>query len=485
MKRKIILYGMLLLIIVGGIPYFTGRLVENKFNQLTQALADNPDISLENLSYERHWRKGIAKTRVTVEGGLLKKLLEELGEELNTQGSAGNLHQPITIMLEHEVRYGPFVQLQDGNYGDWEFAQAIVYSKLYLSEEAKAILEAELGQVDFILLKSMISIDGEISIELEGQPIKIKEGDIEEVVWEGMQGEWHISQNLREIEGSLVMPGFHFDVDGAVYQAKDLVFATQSQHDVKNKIWLTDGHLRVKELLINQSSLPAFGLKDIKIKALVDNQIDNEQMLLNSKLQVKVGSIKMEDREYGPLSYTIKIGNLSPQSFKALMLLRNEMGVRAQKNLIKFGQWQNQVGQLLSTRPVLSLDRLILKTDKGQLTGNLHLEIGGQQAQDLRRLDLVLNSLSAQASLSIPRLLLHEFLESYFTVAIQAERAQTSIELDTRAQKEQINQQIDMTVSTWVQKNYISLKGEDYVLALSLNGGQLIFNENNVPLPHL
>lgn len=485
MKQKIILYSMLLFLIVGGIPYFTGRLVENKFNELTKSLADNPDISLENLSYERHWRKGIAKTRVTIKGGLLKKLLEELGEELNTQDSNAHLQKPITLIFEHEVRYGPFVQLYDGNYQNWEFAQAVIYSKLHLSDEARAILEIETGQADFIKLKSEVSIDGEISIKLDGESIKAKDGDIEEVVWDGIHGQWRISQNLRKIEGSLTMPGFHFDVDGAIYRAKDLAFTTQSQHDINNKIWLTNGQLTVERLHISQASMPSIGFDNIKITAIVDNQSENDQMMLNSAMNVKVATIKIEDKEYGPLNYTFKIGNLSPQSFKTMMVLRNEMGVRAQKNLQKFGQWEKQVGQLLSTRPALSLENLILQTDKGHVKGNMHLEIGGQQAKDLRRLDLILGSLSANAHLSIPGPLLREFLQAYFTVAVQAERVNKEVALDANALEAEINQQIDITLSTWIQKNYISLKNEDYIMAMSLNGGQLIFNDNTMPLPKL
>jgi len=474
---------MLLFLIVGGIPYFTGRLVENKFNELTKSLADNPDISLENLSYERHWRKGIAKTRLTIDGGLLKKLVEELGEELNAQGS--NTHKPITLIFEHEVRYGPFVQLHDGNYQDWEFAQAIIYSKLYLTEEAKAVLEAEIGQTDFIKLKSEVSIDGEISIQLDGEPIKVKEGDTEEIVWEGIQGQWHISQDLRKIEGSLVMPGFHFDVDGAIYKAKNLAFTTLFQHDITNKIWLTNGRLTAKNVTIAQALMPTIGLDDIQIKSTIDNQPESEQIMLNSAMNVKVSSIKMEDKEYGPLNYTFKIGSLSPQSFKAMMVLRNEMGVRAQKNLQKFGQWEKQIGELLSTRPSLSLENLTLQTDKGHVKGNMHLEIGGQQAKDLRRLDLILGSLSANAHLTIPRTLLKEFLQAYFSAAIQAEYANKEVMLDADALEAEINQQIDITLSTWMQKNYISLKNEDYIMTMNLNGGKLIFNNNTMSLPKL
>ncbi len=476
---------MLLLLIVGGIPYFTGRLVENKFNELTKALADNPDITLENLSYERHWRKGVAKTRVTIEGGLLKKLLEELGEELNTSNSARNLHKPITIVLEHEIRYGPFVQLQDGNYQDWEFAQAVIYSKLHLTEAAKAVLEKELGQVDFIRLKSEVSIEGEISIQLDGEPIKTKEDGIEEVVWEGMKGKWYISQNLEKIEGSLLMPGFHFDVDGAIYHAKNLAFTTQSEHDIDNKIWLTNGQLTAKTLRINQQFVPTVSLENIKVTAIVNNQIEDNKMMLHSNMDVKVASIKVEDKVYGPLNYTIKIGNLSPRAFKAMMLLRNEMGVRAQKNLMKFGQWQNQVGELLSSRPVLSLENLLLQTDKGHVKGSMRFEIGGQQAQDLRRLDLVLGSLAAKAHLSIPRAVLREFLQAYFTVVVQAEQTNLGIELDEEALAAEITQQVEITLAAWKQKNYITLNDQDYIISLSLNGGQLIFNNSNVSLSPL
>lgn len=479
MKRRIFLYGLLLFIIVGGIPYFTGMLVENQFNQLTDSLADNPNITLQNISYERHWRHSIAKTRVTLEGGLLKKLMQELGEEVNNQKEFRN--RPITILLEHDIRHGPFVQLQDGNYKDWEFAQAIVYSKLSLTDEAKAILQKEVGFDDFIVLDSMVSIDGEISINLKGKPIKAKEGDAEHIVWQGIQGAWQINSDLTTIDGQLEMPGFHFDIDGANYQAKNMVFKSESLHKVEEKVWLTKGNLYAEKLIIKQHGVPDMIIDDAKMSARVDVSLKQHNKL-QSVMQCKIQTIKVDNNVYGPLTYTFRTDNLTTDAFKALMHIRNAMGVRANNSFLNFSQFQEQISEVLKSRPIFSLENLQLKTRQGPVLGAMQFAIGGPEAQSLGRIDLLLDSIAAKAKMSLPKAFVREILTSYYKTAIQANWQQEEA-LTAEKLKSEIKVQSDATITEWETKKYVIPTGDNYVITLGFEGGQLSFNNTLMPLP--
>src|SRR5690242_3582067 len=109
MIRKIVLYAILVVVIIGGLPYLTGILVENQFKDVISMLEeiDSVPASIKLIDYQRGWRKSTAKTQVTIYNNRNKQ----------TQ---------FVLMLEHDIRHGPFVQIRDNDYRDWHFARALI-----------------------------------------------------------------------------------------------------------------------------------------------------------------------------------------------------------------------------------------------------------------------------------------------------------------------------------------------------------------------
>lgn len=234
MKQKLLLYGLLFFIVVIGVPYIMGMVTEQSFKEVSATLSSFDGFAVEVIEYERGIVSSKAKTRLTLTGGMIKKFLNVLEDEVSTSPPNKQAPKSLKVILDHDIRHGPFVRKEKGNFKDWLFVQGVLQSRLHLSDEAKKLLEEEMGENDFLQVATNISMDGDITIELVGKPIVVEEQDIEESVWQGIHAVWQISNNLQHIKGEVEIPGFYFDTEQSVYQG-DGILLTTDRKAVKSK----------------------------------------------------------------------------------------------------------------------------------------------------------------------------------------------------------------------------------------------------------
>lgn len=315
MKRKLFLYGLLIAVLVAGIPYFTGQIAKYRFHTFAQALSHPEHGVVTVLNYRSGWRKSYAETRITLTTGMLKVFLDELGQESSKVPENFAMNRPLKIVLEHEIEHGPFVQRAKGNWKDWLFVQALIRSKLHLSEEAKALLEQEIGEKDFISVTTEISMDNDIHLSLQSKPIRVTENNVEHTIWEGVEGTWYFADDLKAMTGKMAIPGFYFETAGKEYWIEDLLLTYDSKHllqghAVGNPIIKKDNKLFINKITARSKNQHMLVLHSIAAESQSDEKEHNQ-------FSLKVALLELDAHEYGALQLDASLQNAHIQHFTA------------------------------------------------------------------------------------------------------------------------------------------------------------------------
>ncbi len=477
MKRKIVLYVLLLGIICGGAPYLTGMLVETKFHDVIKVLsdADTMPVTITLTQYQRGWVKSHATTKLTFFVG------------------SGNKAKEYNVIIEHEIRHGPFVQLKDNDFKDWHFARAVIHSTLLLNDDAKKILISELGHAELFNINSEMTIDGVVRISVDSPSLKLKEhAGTERVAWKGFQGEWLLSSDMKHFSGQMKMPGIDFDLDGVHYFAENLFYKTDL---IKSSQGLWPGKFMVSlQKLAIEKPEDKFTLN---LEGLVSNGVmDVQGPMTDFSGTLTIEKSVINERQFSSLQYANSLKNIDARVVRSILELSHKMKTHDQsiqginiQNLITL------IPDLLRPRPEFSIDHLQVHTTAGDIKGILSIAIGGPESANINNIPQVLQSIVASASIVLPKVILRELLTYQYmkeakvandlVKANQAKTVQNPTDLAPKVLSEQeisaqVDQKVTESIAKWVKDSIVVENGDNYSSDMIFKQGQFIVNGQKI-----
>lgn len=469
MKRKIVLYVAILAIIIGGAPYLTGMLVETKFQEVVKTLSDidSAPLSIQLTEYKRGWRKSYAKTKVTIYSG---------NNEYN-------------LMLEHEIRHGPFVQLHDDNYKDWHFARALVHSKILLNEHAKKVLIAEIGQTELLNINSEMAINGAVQIRVNGKELKLKEHEgTSRIAWKGVQGEWDLTSDLRHLKGQVVMPGLDIDLNGSRYFVEDLNYTTTLSR-TEEGLWPGKFLGTMNKLTIeSQGNRSALNMEGLTAGGMM--QVQNAFADFSGNLKIERAVIN--GKQYGPIDYANTLKRIDSEVLRSFFILSQKKKAPQDAN---FKKMMNLLPPLLKSRPEFTIEQLQVHTNEGDIKGALNFAVGGPEANDFSNLPQIIQSIVARGSIVLPKLVLRDILTYQYTQEAQAaneiakKAATLASSLPPTPEAQQLPkvltdqelatlvvQKVNESIDKWLKEGTIIEKDQSYISELTFENGKFSVN---------
>ena len=475
-KRKIFLYIVLFAIIIGGAPFFTGYLVETKFQDVMKVASESDSLNIEIVDYKRGWRKSYAKTRLTLRGIYLQKFIDALEKAQGPQVSRPK-GSVLHVMLEHDIRHGPFVQQYDGNFKDWLFALATFHSKLFLTDQAKEVLTAHVGDPNLLRADGEITIEGAVKVLLEGKPIKVSADNSETVIWKGLNGHWNLSKDMKSIDSELIMPGFDFEWDNKHYFGQDLVLKLE-QYKTPENLWVGNTTFNAQNLKVSdnqKNELWAF-------QALTAGSVTEVQSGMYAYASsLNIAKLNASNKSYGPLNSSFSIKNVNAKVARAFMdnLKRIPMAVDTVQQAAYFQNLTALIPEVLKTEPHFNVDSFTLNTPSGDFNAAIHLTLGGPnvKATDFTAL---LNSVRGDTTFSIPKSLFLELIrfqyENQAKVANDLAKQLNQKELTPAEIAIKVDQQVNAAINSYLQDNLIVANESHYVFQMQFTEGAWIKN---------
>lgn len=501
MMRKAVIYLAVIAIVVGAVPFFFGKMVEPKFKDVIQVLSevDNSPLVLKTTEYNSGWLTSHAKTAVIVP-----------------------THQAnYNFTIEHVIHHGPFVQMKKGNLKDWRFARAVIDSNLVLTEEAKKILIQELGDDKLFNVVSEIKMDGSVDINATGEPKTLKEhAGTTRVAWKGLQGNWHLSQDLKHFKGELVIPGFDFDLGTLRIYAVDLIYKTEL-FKTPEGLWPGKTLFNVDTFnLLNSEKRLAISLNKIAAGGLME--VEGHMVDFSGTLNIEKAVVNNEP--FGPIVYSSSLKNIESQVAKSFFQLSQKLrDSTPQEKSEQVKNLMSLTSELLKSRPEFHVEQLKILTQQGEINGQMSLAVGGPQAADINNVGQVIQSIIANAKVSLPKEMVNSLLIAYNAKVLQTaneitkqmnqikrNQAQAQAQTQTEAPQTQdpnaapdtqtpastelkeytdeeiiqkATQQMNETVAQWIQQGMVVDQQQSYLIAIEVKNGQVTINGRPAQFP--
>ena len=400
MKRKIGIYVVLIAIIIGAAPYLVGFLVETRFKDVVQVASELESTKVEVVEYQRGWRKSHAVTRIVFSGSVVDGLHEGFAKKSGVSAEPKSLG----ILVKHDIRHGPFVQLKEGDYANWTFALATIHS--YLNEEANKKLMAVVGQDDVLTMDSEIKIDGTTKAKITGKELKISDTTHEHMLWKGLTGDWELSRDFKRLQCNMLMPGFDAVFEDKRVVGDDLVFKTE-RFKTPEGLWLGSAKMDLQKLQLDIAQRTVFTMAGFAASGVTDT----ENGMIESSGTLRIESFKLEDEQFGPANYSGSVKKIPPQVMKSFIDIAKEMDSAPESEQAKYiDQLMALVPELLKARPELVIEDLSLRAPQGDIKSSFAMAVGGPDANNIKDLQAIIQSIFAKGNLIMPKAAYQEML---------------------------------------------------------------------------
>jgi uncharacterized protein YdgA (DUF945 family) len=369
-KRLLLLIALLILIVLGTMPYFIGWEIERRFPDINQAFLKKANLKPVNSTYERGWFRSSAQTLV------------ERGK------TASNDNR---FILVHEIDHG-FLPIR----------LPMVDTTLHPALGKAALLEVHTTpQINL----RQIDLDIVSQLKMPAQQVKDEKAHMQ---WQDLEGTVYVNRKLTAIQTEIHSPQIQLKTDQGQIVIQQISLKADVQPGSTN--FLQEGRLSIADIRLAGKQNPPVTLKGLELVGNNDVVSDNLMIGVKTDLQqIQVGA-----DHYGPGFGRFE---LLHWHVPTLMSIRNTvteiqsqgLPKRLEDRMLKLRLAPYGVA-LLKNTPEFAITRLNFNLPEGELHGKLRVKMEPFDQFALAALNpsLLWNILDAQLDMHIPQSLLQD-----------------------------------------------------------------------------
>lgn len=463
MKKRYLISTVVLLATMSGTPYFYGTMIEKKFNEAVILFNKSDSATLNVTQYKRGWLNSHAQTDVIVHA---------------PKGPRPEIH----MTFEHHIQHGPIFKQVSKSGSTWQFAQGLIESKL-TSMDKGLVAQTDLQSTGVIDFTTLIALNGESEISVKGDQFRIKDDAQGSIDWRGLTGHFNMNSNLDKVKGEVIFPGIVLKNKDVDFSLEDVVIKTEQFLGAQpfQDIWLGNATVTIEHLVGKNEKDKPLNL-DVK-KILLGGVAEAQDKHLRLSGTVNVDQFNFNEKQNGPLYYSINFNKVSPEAIRFLEALN----LKAKENPAMGGLvFIEQMGELarlfLTPRPELAMPSFQLTTANGVVNGQLQIAIGGDAANNLQAPQVILDSIEGNANLSLPKLILKDILVGYLTprapIVTPDQPASQS-----PSEPSDLSQKAEQAIQELVQSGMLIDENEQYKMNLLFKGVHVTVNGKPFVMP--
>ncbi len=366
--RSLLILIISLLLAVLALPYGAGMLAERSYRAQWQSLAEQPELTLTQLDYQRGWFTSTAQVQAQLHGAPAAVLAQR---EPVLAGA-------VPLRLRQQIRHGPLFRTG----GRWQFGAAGLDTDLDVPPALADRLTPYFADGVMARMAGHIGLDGSLHQTLQipayaGHPPSVSPdaagGGL--LRWAPLRVDW-THERGGESRMALRWPALSWHgEDGAVlgWQGLALDLRITEAVDVRaSGLRRLDGELTFERLVqapAGQVPVTVHGLRLQPVAQLDDlNRLAGELRLAFERLA------QGEHEGSAGGSLQLRFANLPPATLQAL-------GREAVQREPELGALLNGIGELqrlLAAQPVLELVSLEVETPAGRMTGRGRIAFRGE-----------------------------------------------------------------------------------------------------------
>ncbi|MFY7698381.1 MAG: YdgA family protein [Legionella sp.] len=336
-----------------------------------------------------------------------------------------------------------------------------------------------------------------LQIHLPTFKLIAKEGS-SDFEWLGMTNHLSISSNLKNIKGDLVISGVNFTKE-SMKGTLGKISSDYNLHKTKENLYLGSANLSFPSMVVTDKDKVVFNLEQFDVST--SSKI--EKNLFHSEFNTSVQKITAEDKLYGPGALKMSINNLDSQALAE---------INAQVTKMQQGSEQDRqqatvdilplVAKLLNKGPEFKISEIYFSLPQGKVSGYLTVSI--PKGDISNPLELIQKTVG-QGKIIIPVPVIKSFLIESVQQSLKTELSSNADankladntekndvnSTDNKASQpvakpestqvsgnteDQLKNQADKKLAELVASGLLIQKGNDYEVNLSLENGQIFFN---------
>ena len=372
MQRKLFIFGLVVLLLVGSVPYFVGlysrEAIEDDIEYLQEAFKHDKLFTIELVSHKLGWMTSTAQVRLGVTAEFMQRLIEETGmaQELHGKG--------YSIVMEETLYHGPFIRRD----GKWVLGAYASDARLSLNNAARQTLKDLIGHEDLFTLHSFVHINGAVDWLLKSEPFDLPEDAKEgRTTWEGAKAQLIVDSKNHVIDIDWQMPGMHAKMPNSLLKFDSLVYKSNLQRALYD-LWVGRGDMTLKSLAVqdsdSQSSINVEGISFSGHSSFRD-------FLLYSRSSLRLEKLSFEDFQLSPFLFqfsvdNIHVGPLLEFSEKYDGFDPNNPPMQMMEDI------QAILPQILKHRPTFSIDNITVRSTDGDFSGSFDIHFGYPENKD-------------------------------------------------------------------------------------------------------
>lgn len=354
------------------------------------------------------------------------------------------------------LTHGPFL----GTHG---FGKMYVETELALDEKAKADIAKVFGKEKPFAIATKVNFSGSATVNISSPAIKFTDTNKQaQIKWGGLQSEFTIIDvNKGQFDNlKFSMPELTFTEENGTHLSILGVKASGNETGMAGEMPLSKAELSVHSVLFENGS------KNLNFYAsgfVIDAESTGSAEFMSVSENLGIKTIKVNDRDYGPVNLKLLLNHLHIPSFIALQkdLEKATALACSDPQAYQSGTMaaiQKHGMAMLIKEPELVVDTLKVKFPEGEISLNAKASIPGLTAADADQ------NVMALAGTALKKL--------------KAEGSVTAAEsvLKYFAQMSPMGASYDQTSAAAVKAGLLVRKGDDLTVNAKWEGGQAVIN---------
>lgn len=514
--KKIIGLVVIIAALLLGSYYGMGFITERTIKKNMVVINQSNGLKVKIASYDRGWftSKAVFDWHIHLPERQVK---DDNGHVSTVAAQDYDLDMPLMIY------HGPIIYSDQGIKFGFGFAHSEVKLPKVYDEQFSTTFTSDSikPEVDLSLFVDYFN-KSQIHVGVPTFKLISKEGG-DQFQWNGLNSDISITSNLNKIDG-------HLDLEGGVFtknNAKATLSQVTSQYDLYQNdlgLYLGQANLSMSAFQISDQDQALLDIEQINLQTSSD--VTNG--LFNSHLKTTLNKMTSQGKTYGPATLEVSLDNIDAQVLADINVQANKMqqgnGAERQQALLAL---LPQLPKLVNKGAKLEISTLNIVVPEGDIAGSLSLSFPeGDTSNPLQ----LMQKLQGQAKLKVPASVLQAFMlnvakqhlltePSLQDAMVQQMKANNEVQaatapapdkkpasdtsVNTKAAKPEtastpqqpaevsqpqaktltpaeLDQQAtvlrDQKLAKLIQIGLVTLQGNEYVVELSLQAGQLTVN---------
>ncbi|MDM8545321.1 DUF945 family protein [Candidatus Venteria ishoeyi] len=385
------------------------------------------------------------------------------------------------------------------------------------------MIESIAGELPNLFLETSVDAQGAGSTEFSMEKLvsDIESDDAKgKINWQGLKGKIQYQADLKKPGGEVSIPGLSIDAADEFEMSMEGLALSGQLDDYLEPLKLNielptlnfkseDGEFELQRLSsATDLKTGPFGLKlgtsDIKVGTLsftaekdetgsihglnIDGKAKmNGDKLVGYTLGFAISqfflpeSVDTEGLKDIRVDFQLDLLNLDAESIGKLQDTMREMQAQGMGEemigMAMMGQLMQAAPVFIKNSPVIAIKKLLLKTAKGAIDGNIKIALDGSKPVNLQDPNSIKMALQGDAHVSLSGELLKNILTQQMAAEMPPETPENKGKMPSAADMAQ------MQIDAFVQQKFLVKDGDDYTLDAKLEGGKLLVNGQEIPLP--